>query len=139
MNILLDTCVISELIKPVPDPAVLAWTAGTPEATCYFSTITLGEVMNGICRLPAGKRRAQLETWFEGLLARYEARIVPVDATVAHEWGRLSGELARRGTSTSMADGLIAATALVHGLKLATRNVADFKPFEAQIVNPWKV
>ncbi len=95
--------------------------------------------MNGICRLPAGKRRAQLETWFEGLLVRYEARIVPVDATVAHEWGRLSGELARRGTSSSMADGLIAATALVHGFRLATRNVADFKPFEAQIVNPWKV
>ena len=139
MNILLDTCVISELIKPVPDPAVLAWTAGTPEATCYFSTITLGEVMNGICRLPSGKRRAQLENWFEGLVARYEARIVPVDAAVAREWGRASGALARRGVPASMADGLIAATALVHGLKLATRNVADFKPFEAQIVNPWKV
>lgn len=94
--------------------------------------------MNGICRLPAGKRRTQLESWFEGLLARYEARIVPVDAAVAREWGRLSGELSRRGTPTSMADGLIAATALVHGLKLATRNVVDFKPFEAQIVNPWK-
>ncbi len=138
MSILLDTCVISELIKPAPDPVVLAWTGDTPEDTCFLSTIALGEVMNGIWRLPAGKRRVRLEAWFEGLLARYEARILPVDAAVARKWGRLSGELARRGAPTSMADGLIAATALVHGLKLATRNVADFRLFEVEIVNPWK-
>ena len=94
--------------------------------------------MNGIWRLPAGKRRARLEAWFEGLLARYEARILPVDAAVVGKWGRLAGELARHGAPTSMADGLIAATALVHGLKLATRNVANFRPFEVGIVDPWK-
>jgi len=138
LNILLDTCVVSELIKPAPDEIVLAWTGHTLEGTCLLSTITLGEVMNGIWRLPAGKRRSQLETWFEGLLARYEARILPVDAAVARKWGHLSGELAGRRAPTSMADGLIAATALVHGLTLATRNVADFKPFEVEIVNPWK-
>ena len=138
MSVLLDTCVISELIKPAPDPIVLAWTKHTPESTCLLSTITLGEVMNGIWRLPAGKRRARLEAWFEGLLVRYESRVLPVDATVARKWGRLSGELAGHGSPTSMADGLIAATALVHGLKLATRNVADFAPFEVEMVNPWK-
>ena len=137
MSILLDTCVISELIKPAPDPIVLAWTGDTPEGFCFLSTITLGEVMNGIWRLPAGKRRSRLEAWFEGLLARYEARILPVDAAVAGKWGRLAGALARQGAPTSMADGLIAATALVHGLKLATRNSADFRPFEVEIVDPW--
>lgn len=94
--------------------------------------------MDGIARLPLGKRRENLGTWFEGLVSRYESRIVPVDATVGRKWGTLSGELRRRGVSTSMADGLIAATALVHGMKLATRNVADFKPFAVEIVDPWK-
>ena len=138
MNILLDTCVISELIKPAPYALVLAWTADTPEGCCFLCAITLGEVMGGVSRLPAGKRRSRLEAWFEGLLARYESRIIPVDAAVAREWGRLAGELARRGAPTSMADGLIAATAIVHGLRLATRNIADFKPFGVQLVDPWK-
>ena len=117
---------------------MIAWTGRTPEDTCFLSAIALGEVMNGIWRLPSGKRRLNLEAWFEGLLARYEARILSVDAAVARKWGSVSGELARRGVPTSMADGLIAATSLVHGLKLATRNVADFKPFHADIVDPWR-
>ncbi len=94
--------------------------------------------MDGIARLPLGKRRENLGTWFEGLVSRYESRIVPVDAAVRRKWGTLSGELRRRGVSTSIADGLIAATALVHGMKLAARNVADFKPFGVEIVDPWK-
>ena len=138
MNILLDTCVISELVKPAPDAHVLAWTKVTPESDCFLSCITVGEVMGGVSRLPAGKRRARLEAWFEGLLVRYESRILPVDAAVGRQWGRLAGELARRGAPTAMADGLIAATAIRHGLRLATRNVADFKPFGVELVDPWK-
>jgi predicted nucleic acid-binding protein len=68
----------------------------------------------------------------------YGVRIIPVDASVSRRWGRLSGELSRKGITTLMGDGLIAATALVHGLKLATRNIADFKPFGVEIVDPWK-
>ena len=103
-----------------------------------MSAITLGEMNDGIARLPPGKRRKSLETWFEGLLSRYGSRIVPVDAAVAQKWGTLCGALRRGGVATSMADGLIAATALVHGMTLATRNVADFKPFGVPIVDPWK-
>ena len=138
MNILLDTCVISELIKPAPDAHVLDWTGKTPQGGCFLSAITLGEVIGGVSRLPPGKRRARLEGWFEGLLVRYESRILAVDAAVARQWGRLAGELARRGAPTSMADGLIAATAIRHGLRLATRNSADFKPFGVELVDPWK-
>ena len=138
MNILLDTCVISELIKPAPDAQVLEWTRETPEGSCFLSAITLGEVIGGVSRLPAGKRRARLEAWFEGLLVRYESRVLAVDAAVARKWGRLAGELARRGAPTPMADGLIAATAIRHGLRLATRNSADFKPFGVELVDPWK-
>ena len=103
-----------------------------------MSAITLGELGDGIARMPPGKRRKGLETWFEGLHARYGSRIVPVDATVARRWGALSGALRRNGVATSMADGLIAATALVHGMTLVTRNSADFEPFGVQIVDPWK-
>ena len=138
MNLLLDTCVISELVKPAPDAHVLAWTKVTPENGCFLSCVTVGEVMGGVSRLPAGKRRARLEAWFEGLLVRYESRILPVDAAVGRQWGRLAGELARRGAPTAMADGLIAATAIRHELRLATRNVADFKPFGVELVDPWK-
>jgi len=117
---------------------VISWTEATPQDLCFLSAITLGEVVDGITRLPPGKRRENLVAWFEGLVSRYESRIVPVDAAVARRWGTLSGELRRRGVITSMADGLIAATALLHGLKIATRNVADFKPFGVEIVDPWK-
>ena len=138
MSILLDTCVVSELIKPTPDARVISWTEATPQDLCFLSAITLGELVDGITRLPSGKRRENLLVWFEGLVSRYQSRILPVDAAVARRWGTLSGELRRRGVITSMADGLIAATALLHGLKIATRNIADFKPFGVQIVDPWK-
>lgn len=138
MRILLDTCVVSELIRPVPDATVVAWTGRTPQDNCFLSAITLGEVMEGIAGLPAGKRRVGLEAWFEGLIARYEPRIISVDPAIARRWGALAGELRRRATPTPMADGLIAATALVRGLSIATRNVADFSPFGVQIVNPWQ-
>ena len=138
MSILLDTCIVSELIKPAPDAKVIAWTDRTPQDICFLSVITLGEVIGGIAGMPAGKRRERLEAWFEGLVARYESRVVPVDAVIAKRWGALAGELRRRSAPTAMADGLIAATALVHGLSIATRNVADFKPFRVEIVNPWR-
>lgn len=138
MSFLLDTCVISELIRPGPDAAVVAWTGATPHERCFMSAITLGELNEGIARLPAGKRRKGLESWLEGLLAAYGSRILPVDAEVAKKWGALSGALRRNGVATSVADGLIAATALFHGMTLATRNVADFDPFGVRIVDPWK-
>ena len=80
----------------------------------------------------------RLERWIGELVSQYGARVVPVDAEIARRWGLLSGELTRKGITTLVADGLIAATALVHGLTLATRNVDDFRPFGVEIVNPWK-
>ena len=138
MTYLLDTCVVSELVKPGPDETVVAWMARVPDEACHLSVITVGELAKGAARLPPSAKRVRLERWIGELISQYGVRIIPVDASVARRWGRLSGELSRKGITTLMGDGLIAATALVHGLKLATRNIADFKPFGVEIVDPWK-
>ena len=138
MTYLLDTCVVSELVKPGPDETMVAWMARVPDEACHLSVITVGELAKGAARLPRSARRVRLERWIGELISQYGVRIIPVDASVARRWGRLSGELSRKGITTLVGDGLIAATALVHGLKLATRNIADFKPFGVEIVDPWK-
>jgi hypothetical protein len=135
---LLDTCVVSALVKPGPDETVVAWMARVPDEACHLSAITVGELAKGAARLPPSAKRVRLERWIGELISQYGVRIIPVDASVARLWGRVSGELSRKGITTLMGDGLIAATALVHGLKLATRNIADFKPFGVEIVDPWK-
>jgi len=135
---LLDTCVVSELVKPGPDETMVAWMARVPDEACHLSVITVGELAKGAARLPPSAKRVRLERWIGELISQYGVRIIPVDASVARRWGRLSGELSRKGITTLVGDGLIAATALVHGLKLATRNIADFKPFGVEIVDPWK-
>lgn len=138
MIYLLDTCVVSELVKPGPDETVVAWMARVPDEACHLSVITVGELAKGAARLPPSAKRVRLERWIGELISQYGVRIIPVDASVARRWGRLSGELSRKGITTLVGDGLIAATVLVHGLKLATRNIADFKPFGVEIVDPWK-
>lgn len=138
MTYLLDTCVVSELVKPGPDETVVAWMARVPDEACHLSVITVGELAKGAARLPPSAKRVRLERWIGELISQYGVRIIPVDASVARHWGRLSGELSRKGITTLVGDGLIAATALVHGLRLATRNISDFKPFGVEIVDPWK-
>lgn len=138
MTCLLDTCVVSELVKPGPAETVVAWMAQLPDEACHLSAISVGELARGAARLPPGARRKRFERWIDELVSQYGARVIPLDASIARRWGRLSGELSRKGIATSMADGLIAASALVHGLKLATRNVEDFRPFGVEIVNPWQ-
>ena len=116
----------------------MAWMAHLPDEACHLSVISVGELTKGAARLPPGARRERLGRWIGELISQYGARVIPVDSFIVRRWGQLSGELSRKEIATSMADGLIAATALVHGMKLATRNVADFKPFVVEIVDPWK-
>lgn len=140
MSVLLDTNVISEWTKSAPSPSVVDWLGAVPEEATFLSVITLGEIRRGVDRLPGGRRRAQLEEWLTGdLLNRFEGRILLVDHGVANAWGALLARTARGGTSMSVADALIAATAQVHGLALATRNVDDFLHAGVELVNPWTV
>lgn len=138
MSFLLDTNVVSEWVKPRPDPGVVAWLADADEDRVLISVITLAELRHGIERLPPGSRRRRLDRWLrDELPLRFEGRIVPIDAVIADAWGQLMARGQSAGRPISAMDGFIAATALAHDLDLVTRNVADFKAWLKSVVNPW--
>ncbi len=136
MSYLLDTNVVSELRKgPRCNRGVAEWVDGVEDGHLYLSVLNVGEIHTGIERI---RRRdpgaaAALEAWLAALLASYGDRILPVDRRVAEEWGRLA---ARR--SLSVVDGLLAATALAHGLTLVTRNVRDVAGTGAAVLDPFR-
>lgn len=104
----------------------------------YLSAISLGEIFKGLTILPEGKPRVQLEEWVEGTLRSwFEGRILPVTPGIAERWGKLAGARQLNGAPLSVADGLIAATALEHGLTVVTRNIRDFAGLGLTILDPW--
>lgn len=135
--ILLDTCVISELARPTPDPGVLAWLDSVNDDALRLSVVTLGEIKKGADLLEDGPRKVRVEAWLDELRATFTDRILPVDEAVALRWGAISAASRRAGRAKPPIDSLLAATAVCHQLKLATRNVADFEGTGAVIVNPW--
>ena len=135
--ILLDTCVISELAKPVPDPAVLAWMERVSDDSLRLSVLTLGEIKKGVDLLDPGPRRARVDAWLSELRATFGDRILPVDEAVALHWGAISAAGRRSGRVRPPIDSLLAATAMCHQLQLATRNIADFEGTGVVVVNPW--
>ena len=135
MSFLIDTCALSELVRPKPSPWVIAWFDTTPSSLLFVSVLTLGEIREGIERLTASRRRARIVSWLETELpAWFEDRVLPVDTGVADEWGRLTA----RSENIPAIDGLIAATALRHRLTVVTRNEADFAATGVELLNPWK-
>jgi len=138
VSYLLDTCVISELVRPRPSAAVTAWVAERDEASLFLSVLTLGELEKGIAKLTEAKKRTKLEAWVrEDLAARFEGRMLSIDVAVASRWGALSGEAERKGSPVPVIDGLIAATAFEHGITVVSRNVADFEACGVACLNPW--
>src|ERR1039458_3337722 len=112
---LLDTNIPSELTNPQPAPQVSAWVDAQDNASLYLSVVSVGELRRGFTLLPQGKRRTQLEQWFEQyLLPLFAGRILPITQSVGDRWGVLGGECQLRGRHLMMADGMIAATALEH-------------------------
>jgi predicted nucleic acid-binding protein len=135
VSYLLDTNVLSELKRKKPDPSVLDWFAGKPASTLYLSVLTLGELRKGIEKLADTKRRVVLNDWVETeLLSFFVGRVINIDTQVADRWGQLTATTAR---PLPAIDSLLAATALVHGLQLVTRNLRDFKDMGVQVINPW--
>ena len=138
MRYLLDTCVISEAIRRKPEPRVVRWVEARDEGDLYLSVLSLGELQKGIAKLEDATRRAALQAWLEGdLLRRFAGRILDVDREVAQRWGALAASAERRGRPVPVTDGLLAATALVHGMAVATRNVRDLEPTGIPLADPW--
>lgn len=136
---LVDTNIVSEFVRPLPDTRVIRWLEAVAPESLFASVVTFGEIRLGIEDLPLGKRRAALEEWMaQGLPAWFESQLLPVTKAIADRWGRLTIEAKKRGISITTADGLIAATALEHGLAMVTRNVKDFAETGIAIVNPWE-
>ena len=135
---LLDTNVISELIKAGPDDGVIRWIEETDESILYLSVLTLGEIRRGIERLPLGRRRGRLQSWLDiDLRVRFQDRILPIDDAVAVRWGALSARADATGRPVPVIDGLLAATALHHDLVLVTRNDSDVAETAVPTFNPW--
>jgi len=136
LKYLIDTNIISEVRKGTRcDPHVTAWYASVGDADIYLSVLVLGEIRKGIERVRA-KDPAQanaLEKWLATVVDAFAERVLPIDHAVAEEWGRMSG---KRPVSTI--DALLAATAKVHGMTLATRNIADIADLGAKVLNPFQ-
>ena len=138
MSYLLDTSVISELVKKSPHLPVLKWIGEQDETTLYLSVVTIGELEKGIARLPVAARKARLQSWVRrDLVERFGERLLAVDLQAATRWGTYSGESEKRGQPLPVIDSLIAATASVHGLAVVTRNVEDYERCGVACVNPW--
>jgi toxin FitB len=138
MNYLLDTNVISELISKQPDPDVISWIDSLHSENVYLSVITIGEIRNGIEKLPISARKTTLDRWLNNdLLTRFTGRILVLDVTAMLTWGTLIGKLEQSGRVLPALDSLIAALAIHHDCTLATRNEADFLGTGVNIINPW--
>jgi tRNA(fMet)-specific endonuclease VapC len=136
---LVDTYVISEILRPVPDANVVAWSQRTAKEGLYLSVISMGELRKGLTILPASARRSQLqESIEEQIPAWFGDRILPLTQPIAERWGVLAGRRQLVGRPLNVPDGQIAATALEHGLSIITRNVRDFEDLGIAIVNPWE-
>ena len=136
--IVLDTNIISELIKVVPEPRVELWAAGQPEADLFITTITEAELRFGIAILPAGRRRESLSLGVEEMFEKvFRDRILPFDRSAALHYAEISAKRRQTGRPISQPDAQIAAIARSRGAKIATRNTRDFEGCEIELINPW--
>jgi predicted nucleic acid-binding protein len=136
--ILLDTNVVSELMRPAPSEAVLAWFAAQDAADLYLSAIGEAELRRGAAMLPADKRRDQLMATIDAMIAEdFAGRILPFNSAAAQAFVLVFLERRAAGRPISFADGQIAATARAQGAAIATRNTADFAGCGTAVIDPW--
>jgi len=136
---LLDTNIVSELIRSRPEPKLSRWIASTDENLLYLSVLTMGEIRKGIVQLGRTRRQIALQTWVDrDLRARFLNRILPIDEAVADRWGWISGQAMAKGVRLPVIDGLLAATALHYSLTFVTRNTRDVLATGAALFNPWQ-
>jgi toxin FitB len=138
MSFLLDTNVVSEWVKPRPDPGVVAWCTSIDEDRTFISVVTLAELRHGIERLPMGRRRLRLEEWLQHELPmRFDGRILSIDAAIGDGWGKVVARADKNGQPANTMDAFLAATAELHQLTVVTRNIGDFRKLTNSVINPW--
>lgn len=139
MKYLLDTCVISEVVKKEPNKNVLAWLSEQNEDSLFLSILTFGEIQKGIKKASDQTRKQKLRLWLEDdLKKRFEGRIIPIDLKVVTYWGSIRGAAELAGKSMPTMDGLIAVSGLAYNCVVVTRNTADMEQSTAELFNPWE-
>jgi toxin FitB len=139
MNFLLDTCVISEIVRQKPSKKVAQWIKNANENNLFISVLTIGEIYKGIEKLPESKKKEDLYNWVENdLKERFWNRIIGIDIKVSMMWGKIQGTTERAGRPMPAIDALIAATGITHHLTLVTRNISDMKDSGVMLLNPWE-
>ncbi len=133
---IVDTNVLSEVLRPAPSAEVTSWLRRR-ESTIHLSVVTVQELTFGVARMPRGARRAELQRSVDDAIRAFHGRVLPITIEVARTAGLLLAERLVNGRPLSLPDAQIAATALVHGYSLATRNVRDFEGLGLDVVNPW--
>lgn len=138
MKYLLDTCLLSELVKASPEPAVLSWMGERKDHELCVSAMTIAELHRGIEKLAVSRRRQDLMAWLQQLEAGFEERVLPFTSQTAHAWAKMCAQAESAGKPMAAFDSIIAATAVAHGLCLVTRNVRDFAQASVDVLNPWE-
>ena len=139
MKYLLDTCVISEIIRPRPSTKVTKWIKQEDESNFFISVLTIGELHKGIEKLDESRRKEELHNWVDNdLKERFWTRIIDIDLQTAMTWGKIQGMTERVGKPMPAIDSLIAATGITHHLTVVTRNISDMKASGVALINPWE-
>lgn len=138
--ILLDTNVLSELMRAKPDPQVLAWVDAQPASELLICSITVAEILHGIARMPDGKRKQGLLDLASSMFDEdFAGNILPFDADAAMHYAEIAAEGEARGRVVNMADAQIAAIGLLHDAVVATRNIRHFESLGVDLVDPWNI
>jgi toxin FitB len=136
--ILLDTNVLSEAMRPEPNPAVRGWLDAQAAETLFLSSVTVAEILFGVGALPAGKRKDSLTALFDGMLDLFGSRILPFDADAARHYADTTVKARAAGRGFPTPDGYIAAIAAAHGFAVASRDTSAFDAAGLQVIDPWK-
>jgi len=139
LNYLMDTCVISEIIKPKPSSKVIKWLRSCQDENLFLSSLTIGEIQKGISKLPDSRKRNKLQEWMDTeLIRRFDKRVLVIDIKVAQKLGEIQASSEITGTKMPVIDSLIAATGLVYDMTIVTRDTSGMEKSGARLFNPWE-